>query len=311
VRYAFAKCLEENLSTNTVLLVGDLGAGVFDKFKHDYPNQFFNIGVAEQNMTSIAAGLALGGKKVFTYSIANFNTLKCVEQIRNDIAFHKLNVAIVSVGAGLSYGSLGFTHHATEDIAIMRAIPNIKVFSPCDGHETYLIAKTIIGTGIGSCYIRLGPSKKEGIHTEKTLKNFSIGKGLPIIEVENKDIALVCTGSIIQIGLEVAEFFDKKGIGVSVFSFHTIKPFDKGLVLKIMKEYKHIFSLEEHSIIGGLSSAIAESVIGEKDVEMSKMNSLALPSAFSDVAGDRNYLIDSFNLSKEKILRRIKKTLNE
>src|SRR5207302_7770276 len=146
------------------LVVGDLGYSVIEKFAETYPDQFVNVGVAEQNMTGIAAGLALSGKIVFTYSIANFATLRCLEQIRNDVCYHNANVKVVAVGGGLAYGALGSTHHATEDLAIMRALPRMVVVAPGDPVETELLTRAVAAEA-GPCYMRLGRAGRSEEHT--------------------------------------------------------------------------------------------------------------------------------------------------
>ena len=156
MRNAFVKILEENIDERTMILVGDLGFGVMDNIQDKFPNQFLNVGVAEQNMTGLAAGLALTGYKVFTYSIANFNTLRPLEQIRNDIVYHDLNVIVVSVGGGLCYGALGISHHATEDIAILRSLPGLQILAPGDPKETELITTILLKEDHGPTYLRLG-----------------------------------------------------------------------------------------------------------------------------------------------------------
>ena len=161
------------------LITGDLGFGVLKPFFEQFPDQFTNAGIAEQNMTSVAAGMALEGKTVFTYSIGNFPTLRCLEQIRNDCAYHNANVKIVCVGGGFVYGSLGMSHHATEDISVMRSIPNVAVFCPSDALEAAAVTKAIAKYP-GTCYLRLGRGGEKPIH--KALENYEIGKAIPVKE---------------------------------------------------------------------------------------------------------------------------------
>src|SRR3990172_4207808 len=182
MRNSFFRALEEHAQPNTIFITGDLGFGVINNFIKKFPDKFINAGVAEQNMIGLAAGLAMAGKKVFAYSIANFNTLRPLEQIRSDVAYHELNVTIVSVGGGLAYGALGISHHATEDIAILRAIPNMTVFAPGDTAEAYHITKKIITGNLGPVYLRIGRAGEATIHTDESIKKLVPGKGLPLIE---------------------------------------------------------------------------------------------------------------------------------
>lgn len=301
MRNSFFRALEEHAQLNTVFMTGDLGFGVIDKFVKKFPKKFINAGVAEQNMIGMAAGLAMAGKKVFAYSIANFNTLRPLEQIRSDVAYHDLNVAIVSVGGGLAYGSLGISHHATEDLAILRAIPNMTVFAPGDTVEAYHITKKIITENLGPVYLRIGRAGEATIHSEDSIKKLKLGKGLQLIESTSKEIALLSTGGMLETAVDVSKRLNEKGIESSVYSFHTIKPIDADLVRKIFREYKYVASMEEHSCIGGFSSAILESLVGVANVKLEKFIPFALPSEFTSKVGDQNYLRNVYGISPEKI----------
>lgn len=311
MRNSFVKALEEFVTPDTILITGDLGFGVLNEFQKKFPKQFVNAGVAEQNMTGLAVGMAMIGKKVFTYSIANFNTLRCLEQIRNDIAYHDVNVTVVSVGGGLAYGSLGISHHATEDLAIMRSIPNMKVFAPGDTREAYEITRKIIQENLGPVYLRIGRAGEATLHSEENILKLEIGKPLPLHLSKSKKIALLSTGGMLELANNVHDLLLKeKNIDSSVYSFHTIKPFDKNAVLEIMRQYEHVFTLEEHSIIGGFSSAVMECFIGEKGIDVSKIHAFALPSEFTSKVGDQNYLRDYYGISADKIFTKIKSIVN-
>lgn len=205
-----------------MLITGDLGFGVLDEFRKRFPKQFINAGVAEQNMTGIATGLALEGHIVFTYSIANFPTLRCLEQIRNDACYHDANVKIVAIGGGFSYGSLGISHHATEDLAIMRALPNIAVMSPCGFWETVKATEAIVKHP-GTCYLRL--DKSAGNDTPiKDGEKFRLGKAR--ILQEGSDCTIIVTGGILGEVWKANEFLKKEGISARILSMHTLKPLD-------------------------------------------------------------------------------------
>ena len=243
---------------NIILITGDLGFGVLDNFIDKYPNQFINAGVAEQNMTGIATGLGMDGKIVFTYSIGNFNTLRCLEQIRNDACYHDANVNIVSVGGGFSYGALGYSHHATEDLAIMRSIPNIRVFSPCDFWEVQEITKKVVELG-GVNYIRID---KSSYLNDDYNDEFIVGKGR--ILSEGKDLTIISTGGITDLAMKAKKDLLEYNIDCRVVSMHTIKPIDKKIIIDSVKKTRGIVTLEEHSIIGGLGGAVSEVLINEK-----------------------------------------------
>ena len=305
MRTAFFQALEDHAQPQTVFITGDLGFGVINGFLKKHPEKFVNAGVAEQNMIGLSAGMALAGKKVFAYSIANFNTLRPLEQIRNDVAYHKLNVTIVSVGGGLAYGSLGISHHATEDLAILRSIPNLTVFAPGDTMETYEITKRIICEDMGPVYLRLGRAGEATLHTDDSIKHLIIGKAFPLIETPARKLAILSTGGMLETAVNVNEQLKQINIQSSVFSYHTIKPFDSETTQRIFKEYDFVVSMEEHSIIGGFSSAILESLVGSKGIKLDNYHPFALPASFTSKVGDQNYLRNLYNISPEKILAEI------
>lgn len=287
-----------------VLITGDLGFGVLDNFSTNFPKQYINAGVAEQNMTGIASGLGIDGKIVFTYSIGNFNTLRCLEQIRNDACYHNANVNIVSIGGGFSYGALGYSHHATEDIAIMRAIPNLKVFVPSDYWEVQEITKKVIELG-GVNYIRIDKSSAE--QNNKIDEKFEVGKGR--ILTEGTDLTIIATGGIVAIALNAQNEMSKIGIGIRVISMHTIKPIDSQIILDSTINTGGIITLEEHSIIGGLGSAVSE-VIMQSGSRPKKFKMLGLESKFSTIVGSQDYLRSVNNLDTKSLISEIKLLLN-
>ncbi|OQY04743.1 MAG: hypothetical protein B6I20_02565 [Bacteroidetes bacterium 4572_117] len=310
MRNSFVNALEEFNTPNTMLVTGDLGFGVLNGYRKKFPKQFLNVGVAEQNLTGIAAGLALEGKKVISYSIANFNTLRAIEQIRNDIAYHDLNVIIVAVGGGLAYGQLGVTHHATEDVAILRAIPNMTILAPGDKNEAYHIMKSLLLEDYGPVYLRIGRAGEASLYKADEINGIRIGKIHPLICDNNAKIAFLSMGGMLEIAKKTHLTLKEKNIDSSVYSVHTVKPIDKNKIIEIFNKYDYIFSFEEHSIIGGLSSSIAETLIGNTAMDIGKFNSFALPSEFTSVVGDQNYLRNYYGISAEKILQRIEKIIN-
>ena len=288
---------------NLFLLTGDLGFSVFEGFKKQFPKRFFDVGVAEQNMIGVAAGLALSGKTVFVYSIIPFATMRCFEQIRNDLCMQDLDVKIVGMGAGLHYGTAGSTHHAIEDISIMRSLPNMTVICPATPEDTRNAFRAAM-LRKGPVYIRLG--KSHGILDCKSKQRFSVGKASLI--KNGDDITIIASGAILYDAKECADYLLKNNnIKTRLINMHTIKPIDKNIILKASKETKAIFSVEEHSIIGGLGSAIAEVLAQSKNKALFKI--FGLPDAYPKSFGDRNYLLKKSGLSAMKMASDILKVL--
>lgn len=308
MRDTFVKTLIElaKQNKNIELITGDLGFGVLKPFWEQCPEQFTNAGIAEQNMTGVAAGMALEDKIVFTYSIGNFPTLRCLEQIRNDCAYHNANVKIVCVGGGFVYGSLGMSHHATEDIAILRALPNVTVVCPGDLVEAMEVTKAITNYP-GTCYLRLGRGGEKRIHEK--IENFEIGKAILIQEnkLENKDIAIFSTGAILDVACEVREELEKQGMGVVQYSFPTVKPLDTEVIKKCMKEYKNIITIEEHNVVAGFGSTVAE-VMAENE-GVAKLIRFGLNDSYTRIVGSQEYLRNEYGISKNKILEKLRKKL--
>jgi len=284
---------------DVVLLTGDLGYGVLNSFWEKFPEQFVNVGIAEQNMLGIAAGLALNGKKAYVYSIGNFPTLRAIEFIRNDVCYHNANVKIICVGGGFAYGSAGMSHHAIEDIAIMRAIPNMIVSTPCDPLEVEILTKETYKIQ-SPCYIRLGKGGEKKLHKE--IKDYSFGKSIKI--QEGKDIAIFSCGAITEEAIELCEMLKKDNIIPSLYSFPTVKPIDKEIIENITSTHKIIITLEEHNIVGGFGSAVAE-VMAEMKNKNAKLIRLGLNDEFTSIVGTQKYLRDKYNISAQKIYERI------
>ena len=286
------------------LVVGELGFGVVEPFAERFPKRFLNAGVAEQNMTGVASGMALSGKVVFTYSIANFPTLRCLEQIRNDVCYHKASVKIVAVGGGFAYGSLGMTHHATEDLAIMRALPEMVVVAPGDPAEA-AEATRAVASHPGPCYLRLGRAGEPTVHQAGI--EFQLGKAITVRN--GSDLTLISTGGLLEIALDVAERLMEDGIQTRVLSMHTIKPLDTEAVLAAARETQAIVTLEEHSVIGGLGGAVAE-VLAESGELRVPFKRLGLPSEFCSTVGSQEYLRAAYGLSGDGILKSLKTLLD-
>jgi transketolase len=248
-------------------LNGDLGYTVVEPFAERFPDRYVNCGVAEQNMAGMAAGLALSGKIVFTYSIANFPTLRCLEQIRNDICYHNLPVTIVAVGGGLTYGALGFTHHAIEDLAIMSVLPGMRVIAPGDPVETTLAMEQIVANPAPT-YLRLGKAGEPVVHTSPP--DFRLGRA--IVVRDGNDLTAVATGAILHTVTAVADRLRREGIAMRVISMHTLKPIDNEALCVAARETSAILTVEEHRVDGGLGSRVADALVAANlNVPMQKI----------------------------------------
>ena len=251
-------------------------------------------------MTSIAAGLAMQGKIVYTYSIGNFPTLRCIEQIRNDCAYHNANVKVVCVGGGFVYGSLGMSHHATEDIAIMRALPDVTVIAPGDLVEAEAATKAIYETP-GTCYLRLGRGGEKRIHEK--LDGFEVGKAIEIQQGER--VAIFSTGAIFDEVDEACVELKEQSIVPTVYTFPTVKPIDKEVILGCAKTCKAIVTVEEHNLSGGFGSAVAE-VLAESDSAHAKLVRVALDDRYSCIVGSQKYLRKQYSIDAKAIIEKVK-----
>ncbi len=289
---------------NIYFLTGDLGYSVLEEMEKEFPGRVIDIGVAEQNMVGIAAGLALSGNKVYIYSIIPFVTMRCYEQIRNDICYHNLDVTILGAGAGLSYGILSATHFALEDIAIIRPLLNISIFSPSDETEAILGMKHIVNSKVPT-YVRIG-KKSEPVIYEKPFA-FIYGKGNVV--KKGKDVVVFATGAILFNALAAAELLKKKNIDIAVVDIHTIKPLDTKIIRDMSKGKKLIVTVEEHSLYGGLGSAVAEIIAAEKNSAPLKI--IAAHEKYPERIGSHDYLRSLYGLSTEKIAKQIESSFKK
>lgn len=281
------------------LVTGDLGFGVLKPFWEQCPDQFTNAGIAEQNMTSMAAGMALEGKTVFTYSIGNFPTLRCLEQIRNDCAYHKANVKVVCVGGGFVYGSLGMSHQATEDLAILRALPDVVVMAPADLVEAEECTKALAKYK-GTAYLRLGRGGEKRIHEK--IENFQIGKAIKVHDGEK--VAIISTGAIFE---EVTAAYDElveKGYNPAVYTFPTVKPIDRETIEMISRGFDFVLTVEEHNIVAGFGSAVAE-VMAEMRDKKARLLRIGLNDEYSVRVGNQKYLRAQYGMDSKAIVEKI------
>lgn len=289
MRTAFIKQLVEEAAVNTkiFLVVGDLGYSVVEEFADRYSERFLNAGIAEQNMIGVAAGLAQEGYNVYVYSISNFPTLRCMEQIRYDVAYHNLSVKIVSVGAGYAYASLGASHHATEDLGMMRTIPNMVVCSPGDPMEAQAITG-ISASYAGPMYLRLGKAGEAMVHTAP-LSELHIGDIVPVVQKAGSRKAILASGSI----LDYAVKRTREDV-TDVYSIPFVKPLNREMLCRIAGLYKEITVLEEHQKSCGVGSAVIEQLsdlyCAGKISVFPKIHRVAINDRFSEVAGSQAYL---------------------
>lgn len=302
MRDSFITELKKQAENNEkiILITADLGFKIFDDFKQELPKQFINVGVAEQNMTEVASGLALEGFKVFTYSIGNFSTLRCLEQIRNDICYHELDITVVSSGAGFSYGQLGISHFATEDLAIMSALPNMSVFVPADAWESTLITKYLIKTK-GPKYLRIdksqgGSALKKEIKFEDGFREICNGNRIIIISI----------GGILEEAIKTREALNKEHYEIAIISVFKMKDLNEKKLISIIRNFDHIITLEEHTLIGGLFSRISEICIKNKIMPKSIMR-FGIPDAFPKVVGSQSYLRNYYGIDSKSLTQEILK----
>jgi len=283
-----------------MLVIADLGFSVVEKFQENYPKRFVNVGIAEQNMTAVAAGLAMEGNMVFTYSIGNFPTLRCIEQVRNDICYHDANVKILAVGGGFAYGDLGMTHHATEDIAMMRALPNMRVYVPSDAVDAVECFRDACSFD-GPAYIRMARGREQ-VYVEEGRK-IDVTKIIPFSEAGNV-VNIFTTGTVLREGIELQEQLSKSGVSTGVFSVPRIKPIDSENIIKTAKRSKIIVTIEEHSIIGGLGGAVAE-IMSEIAEPHAVLYRAGLKDTYTSQVGDQYYLRDYYGISANKIYEQV------
>ena len=295
MRMVFADTLIElaKQDERICLITPDMGYGILDKFQQTFPNRYFNLGITEQNCMSVASGMALAGMKPYVYSIIPFVVHRCIEQIRVDVSYMNTDVKIIGVGSGFEYGAAGATHHGTEDISMIRALPNMEVYAPGDNYEMVEIAKLTAKTNKPT-YIRIGRHS----HTSMNSGKIELGKA-SVIE-EGKDIALIATGNMLPVAYDYAQELKKEGIKPTLISMHTIKPIDKDCILNLINNGYKIFTFEEHTIIGGLGSAVAE-IIAEsgKSVEFKR---IGINDEYSHVVGSAQYIREQFKLDLKGVM---------
>ena len=295
------QCAKED--KNIELITGDLGFGVLKPFWEQCPDQFTNAGIAEQNMTGVAAGMALTGKNVFTYSIGNFPTLRCIEQIRNDCAYHNANVKVVCIGGGFVYGSLGMSHQATEDLAVLRAMPDVIVLAPADLVEAEECTKALAKYQ-GTAYLRLGRGGEKRIHDK--IENFQIGKAIKVCDGER--VAIFSTGAIFEEVTLAQSMLQEEGVHPMIYTFPTVKPIDKETIEAVAQRVDLIVTCEEHNIIGGFGSAVAE-IMAEMKNKKATLLRIGLNDEYSVRVGNQKYLREQYGIDAKSIVAKTLKAL--
>ncbi len=282
------------------LLTGDLGFGVLEPFQAKFPDRFLNVGVAEQDMIGIAAGLALSGKVPIAYSIATFVSLRPYEFIRNDVCYQNLNVKIVGVGAGLSYSQYAATHQSIDDVAAIRALPNIAILNPGDPIETDLALKAAMDH-VGPVYLRIGKKGEPNIHSAPP--TFTIGKAITL--QDGKDITVIATGNMLENASKAVKILEADKLSVRFISMPTVKPLDEETVRRAAKETKAIVTVEENFLNGGLGTAVAE-VLVSNDLPKVKFLKIALPHKYPAEIGSQEYMRNLYGLMPAQIAEKIR-----
>jgi len=302
-RKAFSEALFElaKEDRDIVVLTSDSrGSASVENFAEYLPGQFIDVGIAEQDLISIASGLAGCGKKPFVFAPACFLSTRSIEQIKIDVAYTNRNVKIVGVSGGVSYGPLGSTHHSLEDIAFMRAIPNMTVILPCDVNQTRALVKSLVSYN-NPAYIRMGRNTVENVYDEDV--SFSIGKASLLSDGE--DATIIATGEVVKTACDAASILRDKDIYARVIDMHTVKPIDEEIIVESARKAKLIVTVEEHNIRGGLGSAVAEVLIRRLPI---KMYMAGIPDEFP-IIGSQKEILEYYNITPEGISNIVLKEL--
>ena len=283
-----------------VMLSGDIGNRLFDRFKDAQPERFFNCGVAEQNMMGVAAGMAMSGLRPVAYTITPFVTTRCLEQIRTDAAYHEVPVTVVAVGAGLAYAGLGPTHHACEDVAFLRSIPNMVVIAPGDAWEVRAALRAILCQD-RPAYMRMGKKGEPVVH-KGPIEDFQIGRAIML--AEGSDVCLLSTGNMLPEAMKAGQALGERGISARVVSFHTLKPLDEGCLAECFQRFAGVVTIEEHSVIGGLGAAVAEWAV-DAGVDARKLLRIGTPDKFFKLSGEQEFARERLGLTGSQIAERI------
>ena len=287
-----------------VLLSGDIGNRLFDDFKARCPGRFYNCGVAEANMIGVAAGMALCGLRPVAYTITPFVTTRCLEQIRVDVCYHHVPVIIVGTGSGLSYASLGATHHSCEDIAFLRSLPHMRVLCPGDPVEVKLALRAALAQD-EPVYIRIGKKGEPIVHKQPV--DFAIGKG--IVVRSGKDVCLLSTGNMLGVAARAADKLAEHGVSAQVVSFHTVKPLDEALLADAFAGFAVVATIEEHSLLAGFGSSVAEWYV-DRPGQKARLLRFGTEDHFIHEAGNQEYARRYYGLTVDRIAEQTLQALN-
>lgn len=302
MRNAFAEAITElaGQDERVVLLAGDIGNRLFDRFRERYPKRFYNCGVAEANMTSVAAGLALSGLRPVTYTIAAFNTVRCLEQIKIDLCYHRAPVIVVGTGAGLSYSSLGATHFSCEDLAQLRTLPGMTVVCPGDAREVASALRGCLALP-GPAYLRLGKKGEPLVHA--TPPEVVIGQALVLRP--GAHVALLAAGTMLPVAAGAAELLASDGVSAEVVSFHTVSPLDARYLERAFARFALVATLEEHGRKGGFGAAVGEWLV-DRPPGGARLLCFATDGTYPHDTGSPEYLRARFGLTPEAVRERVR-----
>ena len=286
-----------------VVLSGDIGNRLFDDLKAKCPGRFFNCGVAEANMIGMAAGLALSGLRPFCYTITPFLTYRCLEQIRVDLCYHHLPVVLVGTGAGLSYASLGATHHSCEEMGMLRLLPHLVVAAPADPWEVKAALRASL-LSPDPVYLRIGKKGEPPMHTSEP--DFTFGKAIPIRA--GSDIAILNAGTLLPVALDTAKALEARGFSTSVHSFHTLKPLDTATLSEVFARCRLVATLEEHSTLGGLGGAVAEWLADHPGLK-ARLIRCGTPDEFLHLTCEQEEAREHYGLTPDAMARRLQEAL--
>ena len=286
--------------SRVMLVNGDLGFAVLDDFIARFPDNYVNAGIAEQNMTAVACGMALAGARAYTYSIGNFPTLRCLEQLRNDVCHHRADVTAVAVGGGFSYGPLGMSHFATEDLAILRALPEMTVVAPSDPWQAYTLTRQLHAHG-GPAYLRLDKSNA-GLNERPV----ELGKAATVRD--GGDAVAFASGGVLGEAVAAADRLAGEGIALRVVDVHTIKPFDTEAICAAARACRHVVTIEEHTVVGGLGAAVAEACL-EGGVAVRGFRRIGLADLYPSVVGDQAYLRARYGIDADAVVAAVEAML--
>ena len=286
-----------------MLLTADLGFGVFDEFEKKFPKKYLNVGVAEQNLIGISTGLAMSGKVVIAYSIANFLTLRCLEQIRNDAVYHNLNINLVSSGGGFTYGVLGMSHHATEDLSVLNCIPGITITAPSTKWETKEVFNQLLKLR-GVTYLRLEKNASDLVPKNKKLNLGNLNN-----YVKGSKFAIICIGGIFSECYSAVKKLQSKKINISLYTLSSLKPINEKNLIKTLRNYHTIVTVEENNFLGGLGSTIA-SIINKYSINC-KHKIISTDDKTLKIVGDQNFLRKKLGMDANTMVKTITRLNNK